>query len=66
MKAVIKYSKNIARAKIHIVGEVEESFSPWTQYSYGTVREGVKLPAWLGDGGIRDSSPIKVFLISSL
>lgn len=38
MKAAIKYSKNIARAEIYIVGKVEESFFPWTQYSYGTVR----------------------------
>lgn len=66
MKAVMKYSKNTARAKMHFVGEVEESFSLWTQYSYGTVREGAKLPAWLGNGGIRGSSPIKAFLISSL
>lgn len=66
MKAGIKYSKNIARAKMHIVGEVEETFTPWTQYSYGTVREGAKLPAWLGDGAIRGSSPIKAILISSL
>lgn len=51
MKAIIKYSKNIAGVKMHIVGKVKESFSPWTQYSYGTVREGAKLPAWLGDGG---------------
>lgn len=50
MKAVLEYSKNIARAKMYIVGEVEESFSSWTQHSYGTGREGAELPAWLGDG----------------
>lgn len=65
-KTVVKYSKNISRAKMHIVGEVEDSFSPWTQYSHGTVREGAKLPAWLEDGAIRGSCPIKVFLIFSL
>lgn len=59
MKSVIKSSKSIARAKINFLGEEEESFSSWTQYSYGTVREGAKLPAW-------GSSPVKVFLISSL
>lgn len=52
MKAVLKYSKNMARAKMCIVGEVEESLSSWTQHSYGTGREGAKLPAWLGGGGV--------------
>lgn len=58
MKAVIKYSKNIARDKMHIIGQGKESSSSWTQYSYGTVREGAKLPALFGERGTRGSSPV--------
>lgn len=58
MKAVIKYSKSIAGTKMPIIGDAEESSSSWTQYSRGTVREGAKLPALFGEGGIRQLSSV--------
>lgn len=56
MKALVKYSKNVARAKMHIIGVGGESSSSWTHYSYGT--EEAKLPPLFGEWGTRGSSPV--------
>jgi len=47
MKAVVKYNNNSARAKTCFVGEGEKNSSSW---SYGTEREGEKLPALFEEG----------------